>query len=94
MKADKISPCVCCGRKTNGGDSVYFGMPMLRVCGGKPETYLEAFCPKCGRGSLLQFKSAYKALKEWNSIQREQIKLISQEGRDNENEYQGKQRSD
>ena len=53
------------------GDSVYYGMPQLKVCGGKPHTYFEVYCPNCGRGGLLQFKSAYLALKDWNEMQEE-----------------------
>lgn len=40
MKVDKILPCVCCDHEPNSGDSVYYGMPQLKVCGGKPETFL------------------------------------------------------
>lgn len=31
--------------------------------------YYEAFCPKCGRGGMFQFKSSYLALKHWNEMQ-------------------------
>lgn len=69
MKVDKIIPCVCCDHDPNCGDSVYYGMPQLKVCGGKPHTYFEVYCPNCGRGGLFQFKSAYLALKHWNELQ-------------------------
>ena len=71
MKVDKILPCVCCDHEPNTGDSVYYGMPQLKVCGGKPETFFEVYCPVCGRGGLLQFKSAYLALKDWNEMQQD-----------------------
>lgn len=72
MKVDKILPCVCCDHEPNSGDSVYYGMPELKVCGGKPKTFFSVYCPVCGRGSrLLQFESAYLALKDWNKMQRE-----------------------
>lgn len=70
MKVNKIIPCVCCDHEPNSGDSVYYGMPQLKVCGGKPETYFECYCPNCGRGGLIQHKSAYLALKDWNRLQK------------------------
>lgn len=69
MKVDKILPCVCCDHEPNSGDSVYYGMPLLKVCGGKPETFFEVYCPVCGRGGAFQFKSAYLALRDWNEMQ-------------------------
>ena len=70
MKVDKIIPCVCCDHKPDVSDSVYYGMPQLKVCGGKPETFFEYYCPNCGRGNVgLQYKSAYLALKAWNDMQ-------------------------
>lgn len=71
MKVNKIIPCVCCDHEPNSGDSVYYGMPQLKVCGGKPETYFECYCPNCGRGGLIQHKSAYLALKDWNRLQKQ-----------------------
>lgn len=71
MKVDKIRKCICCEREANGGDSVYYGMPQLRVCGGKPNTYFQAFCPLCGCGDIRQFPSAFLALRNWNKIQAE-----------------------
>ena len=70
MKVNKIIPCVCCDHEPNSGDSVYYGMPQLKVCGGKPETYFECYCPNCGRGGLIQHKSEYLALKDWNRLQK------------------------
>lgn len=70
MKVDKIIPCICCDHEPNAGDSVYYGMPQLKVSGGKPDTYFSVFCPVCGRGSqLMQYKSAYLALRDWNEMQ-------------------------
>ena len=45
MKVDKIIPCICCDHEPNAGDSVYYGMPQLKVCGGEPDTYFSVFCP-------------------------------------------------
>lgn len=69
MKVDKITPCICCEHEPNEGDSVYYGMPQLKVCGGKPYTFFEAYCPNCFRGGIFQYKSAYLALKAWNEMQ-------------------------
>lgn len=80
MKVDRIRKCVCCEREPNVGDSVYYGMPQLKVCGGKPNTYFEAYCPKCGRGSIKQFPSAFLALREWNEIQAECERLKQGKG--------------
>lgn len=68
MKVDRVLRCICADHEPNGGDSVYYGMPQLRVS----ETSLfEAYCPSCGIGGMFQFKSAYLALKHWNRTQRE-----------------------
>ena len=69
MKVEKILPCICVEHEPSGGDSVYYGMPQLKVCGGKPNTYFEAYCPHCGRGGIFQYKSAFLALKAWNELQ-------------------------
>ena len=50
MKADKIIPCVCIDHEPTAADSVYYGMPQLKVAdgnGGYPQFY-EAYCPNCG----------------------------------------------
>lgn len=62
-----IIPCVCCDHEPSVGDSVYYGMPQLKVT--KDMNHYEIFCPICGRGGLLQFKSAYLAVKDWNEMQ-------------------------
>lgn len=60
--------CKCSQREPNGGDSVYYGMPHLRVT--SDGNYFECYCPNCGRGGSTQYKSAYLALKAWNEMQR------------------------
>lgn len=74
MKVEKILPCVCIDHKPTDADSVYYGMPQLKVCGGKPNTWFEVYCPNCGRGGFFQDKSAYLALKRWNEMQ-EQLRV-------------------
>lgn len=77
MKVDKIISCACCDHEPNSGDSVYYGMPQLKVCGGKPRTFFEVYCPNCGRGGLFQFESAYLALKDWNEMQENLREAVS-----------------
>ena len=70
MKVDKILPCICCDHQPDDvSDSIYYGMPQLKVCGGKPHTYFEAYCPICGRGGMFQYSSAFLALRAWNEMQ-------------------------
>lgn len=66
MKTD-IIPCICCDHEPDCGDSVYYGMPQLKITGKMD--YFEAYCPNCGRGGYLQFKSAYLAIRNWNKMQ-------------------------
>lgn len=66
MKTD-IIPCICCDHEPDCGDSVYYGMPQLKITGKMD--YFEAYCPSCGRGGIIQQKSAYLAIKEWNKMQ-------------------------
>lgn len=68
MKVDKILPCICTP-DYDSAKSIYNGMPQLKVSGGKPHTFFTPFCPKCGRGGLIEYKSAYLALKAWNEMQ-------------------------
>ena len=63
----KIIPCICCEHEPSASDSVYYGMPQLKVTQGMD--YFEIYCPNCGRGGMLQFKSAYLAVKDWNEMQ-------------------------
>lgn len=68
MKVGEILPCVCTQDADLTADG-YAGMPILRTYGGA-DNYFNYQCPNCGRGGLLQFKSAYLALKDWNEMQR------------------------
>ena len=74
MTVEKILPCACSAddyEEKQIDDSSY-GMPMLIVCNSlhKNHQYWSIWCPKCGRGSkLIQYGSAYKALREWNRMQ-------------------------
>lgn len=63
----KIIPCICCDHEPSAADSVYYGMPQLKVT--QSMDFFEIYCPNCGRGGLLQFKSAYLAVKNWNEMQ-------------------------
>lgn len=61
-----IIPCICSEKSED--DSIYCGMPQLKVT--KNMEYFEIFCPNCGRGGLFQFKSPYLAVKDWNDMQK------------------------
>lgn len=68
----EIIPCVC-SEPIDTTVSLYDGMPQLKVTNYNKQynsQYYEAFCPKCGRGGIIQFKSAYLALKHWNQMQK------------------------
>ena len=68
----EIIPCIC-SEPIDELANIYDGMPQLKVTNfnkGCNTQYYEAFCPKCGRGGILQFRSAYLALKDWNKMQR------------------------
>lgn len=67
MKVDKIAPRKCTP-EYDSAVSLYDGMPLLRVSGGKPYTFFTAFCPKCGCETR-EHKSAYLALRAWNELQ-------------------------
>lgn len=64
MKTE-IIPCICSENQPE--NSVYSGMPRLKVT--KNMDFFEAYCPVCGRGGLIQYKSAYLAVKGWNRMQ-------------------------
>lgn len=66
MKVDHIETCVCIDHEPTAADSVYYGMPQLKVTKGQEWS---AFCPNCGRGGCLDFKSQYLALAHWNKMQ-------------------------
>lgn len=69
-----IVPCVCIKYKLDSSVSVNYGMPILKITPtwldnhGEAYNYYEAVCPRCGRGGLHQFKSAYLALRWWNNL--------------------------
>jgi hypothetical protein len=69
VKVGNVLPCICTKDVDFNADG-YNGMPILRVFGGG-DRYFDAKCPKCGRGGLFQFKSAYLALRDWNEMQTE-----------------------
>lgn len=68
MKVYGIEPCICCDHEPNAGDSVYYGMPLLRM--GPNSIDWVAFCPKCGRSGLIEERTSYLALKRWNYMQK------------------------
>ena len=72
MKPDKITPCVCCDHEPSIGDSCYYGMPQIKVYTARlsGNTYFSVFCPKCGRGESIDFKTANGALNYWNRLQK------------------------
>ena len=68
----KIIPCICSEPIDEYG-SIYDGMPQLKVTNYNKNCntqYYEAFCPKCGRGGMFQFKSSYLAWKNLNKMQK------------------------
>lgn len=69
MKVDKIIPCVCIEHIPMVADSVYYGMPQIKVSGGGKSQRFSPYCPECGRGGCTEYKSAYLALKHWNEMQ-------------------------
>ena len=65
----KIIPCICSPDYEEGLiKSIYYGMPQLKIT--ENMEYYEIYCPNCGRGGLLQFKSPYLAVKDWNDMQK------------------------
>ena len=82
MKIDKIIPCVCCDHEPSVEDSCYYGMPQIKVYTTKlsGNTYFSAFCPKCGRGGVSDFKTVNAALKEWNILQKTLYKWKNKKG--------------
>lgn len=74
MTVNKIIPCVCCEHPPSVDDSCKYGMPILIPCNSSVKDHLqwwEVKCPKCGRGGITQYKSAYLALKSWNELQQD-----------------------
>lgn len=71
-KVKEIIPCVCIDHKPDAADSVYDGMPQLKVyqCAVGKQLWT-AYCPSCGRGGCMDQESVYLALKTWNEMQTE-----------------------
>lgn len=72
MTVDKIIPCICCEHPPSVDDKHEYGMPILIPCNSSVKDHMqwwEVKCPKCGRGGMIQYKSAYLALKSWNELQ-------------------------
>lgn len=69
MQVANIIPCVCIDHKPTVSDSVYYGMPQLKVSGyNSNRQFYTIFCPNCGRGGCNEYKSSYLALKAWNEM--------------------------
>lgn len=61
-----IIPCICTP-EYDPIESLTNGMPILIPT--EDMSHWDIKCPKCGRGGLIEAKSPYLAVKEWNSIQ-------------------------
>ena len=72
MTVDRIIPCVCCEHPPSVDDCSSYGMPILMPSNSFKEhkQLWIAKCPECGRGGVIQYDSAYLALKHWNEMQR------------------------
>lgn len=69
MTVDHIIPCVCTPHPPTCADRTTYGMPVLTACGYiSRKQFWKIKCPVCGRGGLSEFRSSYKALKDWNHI--------------------------
>lgn len=71
MRVDKIETCICCDHEPTVADSAFYGMPEMKISYSdfNHKYWFVPYCPKCGRGGILEFKSAYLALKNWNDMQ-------------------------
>lgn len=69
MKNETIIPCICRDHDPTVADSVYYGMPILRVNNTLVGSEYCAVCPNCGRGGGIASKIAGQAIKEWNKMQ-------------------------
>lgn len=76
MIVDNIETCICIDHKVTYTDSVYYGMPHLKITRGQE---WNIFCPNCGRGGCKEFKSQYYALKDWNDMQKS-LKQLKKHG--------------
>lgn len=72
MTVEHIIPCICSTRHKTDYMSTYDGMPQLKVHGNyiKHKQFWTIYCPNCGRGGIIEFKSPYLALKDWNEMQK------------------------
>ena len=77
MKVDHIETCICADHEPTCADSVFYGMPQLKVTGGGNNQWFTPYCPNCGRGGCSEHKSAYLALKHWNNMQIRQKNLMN-----------------
>ena len=65
MRVGKIVPCVCIDHYPNGLED---GMPDIAVGQGE---WFSCYCRNCGRGGRwLDHESAFKALRDWNRVQK------------------------
>jgi hypothetical protein len=71
MKPKYVVPCVCIDHEPDVRDSVHFGMPRLDVVQSNypSEQFWFVSCPVCGRGGIIQYKTAHEGLKQWNILQ-------------------------
>lgn len=68
----EVIPCICTSDPSHG-DSVFSGMPVLKVYNTLDGVRCTAVCPKCFRGGRKDYATAETALKHWNEMQ-EQIR--------------------
>lgn len=71
MTVKRIIPCVCCEHPPSVDDRSDYGMPVLTPYNGYKDNtqFWVAKCPNCGRGGVIEYGSAYLALKHWNEMQ-------------------------
>lgn len=73
MTVERVFPCVCVDHEPDASDCCDYGMPKLYVANStKPHRqFWMAYCPNCKRGLPgHEVLSPYKALKQWNELQR------------------------
>lgn len=72
MTVERILPCVCCDNlsSADASDLHEYGMPILIPNNSmeKHKQFWTVKCPRCGRGGMFQYTSAYLALKDWNDL--------------------------
>ena len=73
MTVDKVQPCVCSieNFEEEQRNDINYGMPVLLVHNSiyPYKQFWTTRCPKCGRGGLTEYDSAYKAIRAWNQLQ-------------------------